>query len=101
MKKLQLRPLSCGCVAHVPYCLNCGLETCPQDLYNGMYCPMCKDKICSGERMSYSAECAIPGCPNRTDQGDFRGDFCAPCFRYIVTGEGRGAIPLRPTSTSW
>lgn len=43
-------------------------------------------------------QCSIPGCPNKTDQGEFVGDFCAPCYDYVV-GKSTGG-PRNP-SQAW
>ena len=39
--------------------------------------------------------CAVPGCLNHSDQGVFRGDFCAPCYDYVVKNEGRHSQAYR------
>jgi hypothetical protein len=39
--------------------------------------------------------CAIPGCPNKHSQGAFVGDFCAPCYNYLV-----GTSPGSPRNPS-
>lgn len=31
--------------------------------------------------------CLVDGCPNRSDQGLFRGGLCAPCDSYLRQGE--------------
>ena len=42
--------------------------------------------------------CAVPGCLNHSDQGVFRGDFCAPCYDYVVKNEGRHSQAYRNDS---
>jgi len=85
--------LRCGCSGHVPVCLNCGRECCPRELFNASYCPSCYNRLCVGERMAGSRRCVVPGCTNRTDEGGFRGEFCSPCFNYIVRGGGSSRNP--------
>lgn len=34
-----------------------------------------------------SKECLVKGCGNRSDQGRFMGTLCAPCWKYLTTGE--------------
>ncbi len=31
--------------------------------------------------------CIVKGCCNRTDQGDFMGNLCMPCYNMLSTGE--------------
>jgi hypothetical protein len=31
--------------------------------------------------------CRIPGCVNTADLGEFVGDFCAPCWTFMITGQ--------------
>lgn len=41
--------------------------------------------------------CAIPGCTNRSDQGKFIGDYCAPCYNLDKHSEaGRLLERLKP-----
>jgi hypothetical protein len=30
--------------------------------------------------------CLVMGCENKTDQGRFVGDLCAPCHQMLITG---------------
>jgi len=83
--------LLCGCKSHQFSCINCDGPTCPLELgrNNGCYCNRCYNIVAGDFGLPLkSLECHIPGCGNRTDQGTFRGRFCAPCYDYIVKGEG-------------
>lgn len=31
-------------------------------------------------------DCLVKGCTNKSHQGHFVGDLCAPCHHYITTG---------------
>ena len=33
-------------------------------------------------------KCAVPGCTNEREQGDFVGLVCAPCYEYFTTRKG-------------
>jgi hypothetical protein len=33
-------------------------------------------------------KCKIPCCNNRKSQGEFIGDLCTPCYKYLYKGEG-------------
>jgi hypothetical protein len=92
-KKNKKKLLGCGCVTHGHLCVNCFRETCPQDLFNGQYCLKCVALTGHGTELLNSRTCAVPGCSNRTDQGYFRGEFCMPCFSYIVRGGGSRLNP--------
>jgi len=41
-------------------------------------------------RRARKKNCEIPGCPNTSDLGKFVGNFCAPCYNYIV-GKSTGS----------
>ncbi len=41
-------------------------------------------------RRARKKPCEIPGCPNTSDLGKFVGNFCAPCYDYIV-GKSTGS----------
>ena len=89
-KRPTSRLFSCGCRTHRFVCLNCDKPTCPRILerHNDCYCNACWERVRFGKELRYRVRCMIPGCQNYTDQGIFRGDFCAPCYNYIVTGRG-------------
>jgi hypothetical protein len=63
-------------------------------LLNGQYCHSCvmycANLAINGIKFHLrgARSCVIPGCDNRTDQGDFVGDLCAPCHSYIADNEG-------------
>lgn len=40
-------------------------------------------------------ECAMRGCPNKSDQGGFFGKYCVPCHEAIKKGGIRYAIKRR------
>jgi hypothetical protein len=33
-----------------------------------------------------SRRCAVHGCVNRSNEGEFRGDLCVPCAKAVTTG---------------
>jgi hypothetical protein len=33
-------------------------------------------------------KCIVKDCKNHNYEGGFVGDFCAPCYEFITTGEG-------------
>jgi hypothetical protein len=82
------KKLVCGCKVHVLECLYCRKPTCLLELSrnNDLYCDACWWLV--GKRLKHSTECLIPGCKNRTDQGEFEGDLCRPCHNYVVKGAG-------------
>jgi hypothetical protein len=43
-------------------------------------------------------KCLIPGCANQSGEGGFVGDFCSPCYNYVV-GKNAGG-PHNP-SQAW
>lgn len=66
-------------------CFNCGKKTLLKSAFNHLYCRNCwLTFACAGVPMAHSFKCGIPGCSNRTDQGNFVGDFCVPCHAYVV-----------------
>jgi len=66
-------------------CFGCGKRAPRKTAYNGMYCRRCYVRfIACGLPARHSLTCAVPGCTNRTDRGDFVGDMCAPCHDYVV-----------------
>lgn len=67
-------------------CLHCNRRTLPSGLFNGSFCMSCMDSrnYMNGSHLRGIRSCVIPGCGNRTDEGCFVGDFCAPCHNYIV-----------------
>jgi hypothetical protein len=52
--------------------------------------------------MMVKTYCIVKDCANTTDGGKFIGPLCAPCYRFIVTGEGhdsqayRNALDTKP-----
>lgn len=36
-------------------------------------------------RMIKVKECQVYGCSNRTNQGDFVGSLCAPCYETVIS----------------
>jgi len=94
--------LPCGCHDHRPRCRHCGRSTCPKHMMNGDYCQACRqvysDEVGGGRHDNHlrgARRCAVPGCLNHSDQGVFRGDFCAPCYDYVVKNEGRHSQAYR------
>jgi hypothetical protein len=74
-----------GHVVDLIPCFNCGGRCKKKKAHNGLYCGRCWETYAqAGEPMSHSLKCGVPGCVNRTDQGEFVGIFCAPCHSYIV-----------------
>jgi hypothetical protein len=50
--------------------------------------PLNKPYISKSPNFSESEEkCIVFGCSNRKGEGTFIGDLCAPCHKYITTGE--------------
>jgi hypothetical protein len=75
-------------------CQHCQKSTPLKKLLNGQYClscvTYCTNLAINGIkfRLRGARSCVIPGCDNRTDQGDFVGDLCSPCHSYITRNEG-------------
>jgi hypothetical protein len=66
-------------------CFNCGKKTRRSTARNGLYCPRCWGNFAAKNLpMKHSLKCVIPGCTNRTDQGDFVGELCVPCYSYVI-----------------
>lgn len=88
--RVYKKRLGCGCSFHGLACLNCGKLTCLLELkrHNELYCDACGRLAGKGKRLKHSSGCLIPGCRNRTDQGEFKRDLCMPCHNYIVEGTG-------------
>ena len=42
-----------------------------------------------------SINCLIPGCTNRSNEGNFVGEVCRPCYEYLRTGEGKHSQAYR------
>ena len=40
------------------------------------------------KRLLKDGKCIIEGCTNKESQGTFIGNLCAPCYEFIVFGEG-------------
>ncbi|MEI6155197.1 MAG: hypothetical protein WCQ90_14045 [Deltaproteobacteria bacterium] len=40
-------------------------------------------------------ECIVLNCSNRSDQGTFVGDLCAPCYEFITTRKGKNSQAYR------
>lgn len=40
-------------------------------------------------------KCLVHGCGNTSDQGQFVGEICSPCYEFITTGEGRHSSVYR------
>lgn len=34
-----------------------------------------------------SCKCVVKGCSNRSDEGEFVGEFCRPCYTMLTTGK--------------
>jgi len=81
-----------GYVADLILCFNCGKRCERKTARNGLYCKKCWTRYAGRLRsgMKHSLKCEIPGCTNRTDQGNFVGGFCVPCHSYIV-GKSAGS----------
>jgi hypothetical protein len=39
-------------------------------------------------RSNLMKRCIVMGCTNTSDEGAFIGDLCAPCHRFVASGEG-------------
>lgn len=72
-------------------CLHCQTLLPPTSLFNGSFCEGClelkHDEVLAGYHSYHlggARRCEIPGCKNHTDEGCFVGQFCSPCYNYIV-----------------
>ena len=41
----------------------------------------------SDKNPEWSVECAVLGCVNRSNQGNFNGPICTPCWNMITSGK--------------
>lgn len=55
--------------------------------------PIVVVRACDGDTLyelhPMGAQCIVLNCTNRKKEGQFFGDICGPCHRFITTGEGR------------
>lgn len=65
-----------------PPCAHCGKAY----FHGGVngYCEACLRFPENGVKLRDRRRCVVPGCENHTDQGDFIGDFCMPCYLYVA-----------------
>lgn len=42
-------------------------------------------------------KCIVLHCENHSQEGNFIGDLCAPCYEYITTGNGKHSQAYRNT----
>lgn len=84
-RRLFVKNVEDGHVVTNAVCFNCGKRMKFRSARNGLYCSKCW-RACAekGIPMKHSFKCVIPGCSNRTDQGDFAGNLCVPCCRYVM-----------------
>ena len=89
-RKRKLARAVRDCKPYIFRCLNCNRPTRFSELqqHNSLYCDGCWELVLEGKRLKHSVACLIPGCRNRTDLGDFKGDLCLPCYHYVVRGTG-------------
>ena len=80
----------CGRRTHRSTCRCCDRSACPSTLYNGDFCEDCMIVYYNRVKLDHTfvlggfRGCAVPGCQNKSCQGSFVGDFCAPCHDYVV-----------------